>query len=85
MQYTIPELKWEDVSDEDDEELKTWQATDPIIGGFYEFFEEAGKFWRNELGDESDNEVGVFFDTFNDANRYFEGLSLLNQHVKSSK
>lgn len=84
MQYTIPELKWENVAD-DEEDWKQWEAEDPIVGGFYTFTERDGKFVRCEIGDEGDQEIELFFDTFKDANRYFEGMSLLNQHVKSSK
>lgn len=83
-QYTIPNLSWENAYEGEEDSLKLWQAECPITSCYFEFFEEDGKFYESVVGCESDLEVkSQEFKSFEDANRYFEGMSLCNQHYKA--
>jgi len=84
--YTVPQLKWENAYEgEEDCTDKFWQAVCPFTGCLFEFYEEGGKFRQSEVGDEGDGEITYFFESFAAANRYFEGMSLCNQHVNAFK
>ena len=83
--YNVPKLNWENSYEgEEDCTLKLWQSECPITACYFEFFEEDGKFYESSVGCESDLEIKTQeFESFEHANRYFEGLSLCYQHVKA--
>jgi len=83
--YTIPQLSWENSYEgEEDCSQKLWQAECPITACLFEFFEEDGAFYEIVIGVDVCSELKTQeFESFEHANRYFEGMSLCYQHVKA--